>query len=237
MKGQPELAIADAQRTIDCLSTSAEGYLRKANILTMYGKQAQAIEAYKEGLRNTETEKERQISIQQMEKGLTESIKQNEIRVDFISKLPIDVVKDAIIPLFAPSANATCLAVSKVWRKIFVDCPGIWESLLAADDDQNTIRLFNMIPSAGRYVKYLTINTHVSAVHTACFRFMKNGHLSRIESFKMKKGTTKWSNNISFLRKKKFRNYVVFIYIFLQHSMNMNNKRHTLLWWLLDFGR
>ncbi|KAG2225703.1 hypothetical protein INT45_012175 [Circinella minor] len=169
MQGQPELAIKDANQIIKYSLTSTEGYLRKANIFTMYGKQAQAIEAYKEGLQNTTPGKEQQISIEQMEKGLVEAVKQNKVQVDFISKLPTDIVNNVIMPLLSPSTNASCLAVSKLWREVLIGCSSIWENLSATEDNPNSIRLFNMIPSAGPHVKYLTIDTNVSAIHTDCF--------------------------------------------------------------------
>ena len=50
MQGQPDTGIADAHRTIRQASMLADGYLRKVNVFTMYGKQLQAVEGYDEGL-------------------------------------------------------------------------------------------------------------------------------------------------------------------------------------------
>ena len=197
MQGRPDSAIADAHRLIGHSSTPADGHLRKANVFIMYGRQLQAIEACDEGLQNTVPGKKQQGDVQQLQKEREMAIKCNEKQIDFVAKLPIEIVNDAIIPLLSQSAKTACLTVSKSWRNIVVDCSSVWETLPVDDNDQETICNFSLIPYIGRHIKSLKIKTQISAVHKAFFQFMKSGYFNRIESLKVT-GTTILSHNTAY---------------------------------------
>ncbi|KAI7859326.1 hypothetical protein BDC45DRAFT_602155 [Circinella umbellata] len=196
IQGYPELTIADASQTIKNPSMSAEAYLSKVNGFTTYRKQVQAIDVYIKSFQNTAPVKKNQISIQKMENGRVEVVTPNKIQPDLISKLPIDIVNDAIMPHLTPNTNTSYLAVSKLCCNVFLYYPHIWKSLSVADGNQNPIRLFNIIPSVGPHNDDITIDTNFRAVHTDCFQFMINERLTKIESFKIKKAFSIYDQQI-----------------------------------------
>ncbi|KAG2225700.1 hypothetical protein INT45_012172 [Circinella minor] len=163
MQSQPDSAIVDAHRMIGHASMSPDGYFRKANVFTMYGKQLQAIEA--------------------SERIMAQ--KRNKSQIDFITMLPADIVNVEIIPFFSSSTKAACLTVSKSWRRIIVDCSTLWEQLSVNDNDQETMQLFGMVPIIGCHVNQLSINAKLMTILTACFQFMKDGHFSKMKTLEI----------------------------------------------------
>ena len=186
MQGQLDPAIADSHRMIGHSSISAYGYLRKANVFTMYGKQLQAIEAYDEALQNVAPGEEHDVYIRQLEQERIMVQKRNKSQIDFITKLPADIVNVEIIPFFSSSTKAACLTVSKSWRRIIVNCSALWEQLSVDDNDQETILFCGIVSMIGCHVKQLSINTKLTTVLTACFQFMKDGYFSKMESLEIK---------------------------------------------------
>ncbi|KAI7858677.1 hypothetical protein BDC45DRAFT_596165, partial [Circinella umbellata] len=186
MQSQPDSAIADAHRMIGHSSMSANGYFRKANVFTMYGKQLQAIEAYDEALQNVAPGEEHDVYIRQLEQERIMVQKRNKSQIDFITKLPADIVNVEIIPFFSSSTKAVCLTVSKSWRRIIVNCSALWEQLSVDDNDQETKLFCGIVSMIGCHVKQLSINTKLTTVLTACFQFMKDGYFSKMKSLEIK---------------------------------------------------
>ena len=186
MQGQLDPAIADSHRMIGHSSISAYGYLRKANVFTMYGKQLEAVEAYDEGLQNVSPGEDQNVYIQQFEQERIVALEKNKNQIDFFTMLPVDIVNSEIIPLLSSSTKVACLAVSKSWRQIVLGCSIVWERLSANDTDRESTRLFHMVPSIRCHVKQLSINSKLTAVHTACFQFMKDGYFSKLKSLEIK---------------------------------------------------
>ncbi|KAG2219605.1 hypothetical protein INT45_004856 [Circinella minor] len=98
---QSDLAIADAHRMIGHSLMSVDGYLRKANVFSMYGRQLQAIEAYDEGLQNVAPGEDQEVYIRQLEQERMVARKRNNNHIDFITKLPADIVNVVIILVFS----------------------------------------------------------------------------------------------------------------------------------------
>ncbi|KAG2220582.1 hypothetical protein INT45_008763 [Circinella minor] len=186
MQGQMDLAIADAYKMMSLPSMLPNGYLRKAEILKMDGKLQEAIQVYDDGLRKTPPEEKNKAFIQQLKNGLKEARIQNKEPVDFISKLPVEIVNNNIIPHLEQSTKEVCLQVSRVWHKKLLDYQDKWSNLFVDDDNQETLRVFNTIPSTEYNIKQLTINTESDTIPITCFRYMRYEYLNKIESLKIK---------------------------------------------------
>ncbi|KAI7856187.1 hypothetical protein BDC45DRAFT_534066 [Circinella umbellata] len=186
MQGQMDLAIADAHKMISLPSMLPNGYLRKADILKMNGELQEAVQVYDDGLRRTPPEEKNKIFIQQLKNGLKEARIQNKEPVDFISKLPVEIVNTNIMPRLEQSTKKVCSQVSRVWHKKILDHQDRWDNLFVNDDNQETLRVFNTIPSTEYNIKQLTINTESNTIPITCFRYMRNGYLNKLKLLKIK---------------------------------------------------
>ena len=181
-----DLAIADAHKMMSLPSMLPNGYLRKADILKMNGELPVAIEVYNDGLQKTPPEEKNKIFIQQLKNGLKETRIQNKEPVDFISKLPLEIVNNNIMPRLEQSTKEVCSRVSRIWHKKIMDYQDRWSNLFVDDDNQETLRVFNTIPSMEYHIKQLTIDTKSNTIPMTCFRYMRNGYLNKLESLKIK---------------------------------------------------
>ncbi|KAI7847450.1 hypothetical protein BDC45DRAFT_611014 [Circinella umbellata] len=186
MQGQMDLAIADAHKMMSLPSMLPNGYLRKADILKMNGEIQEAIEVYSDGLRKTPPEEKNKIFIQQLKNGLKEARIQNKEPVDFISKLPVEIVNNNIMPHLEQSTKKVCSQVSRIWHKKILNHQNRWNNLFVDDNNQETLRVFSTIPSTKYNIKQLTIDTKSNTIPITCFRYMRNGYLNELASFKMK---------------------------------------------------
>ncbi|KAI7856174.1 hypothetical protein BDC45DRAFT_604532 [Circinella umbellata] len=186
MQGQMDLAVADAHKMMSLPSMLPNGYLRKADILKMNGELQEAIKVYNDGLQKTPPEEKNKIFIQQLKNGLKEARIQNKEPVDFISKLPPEIVNNNIMPRLEQSTKEVCSQVSRVWHKKIMDYQDRWSNLFVDDDNQETLRVFNTIPSTEYNIKQLTISTESNTIPITCFRYMRNGYLNKLESLKIK---------------------------------------------------
>ncbi|KAI7856176.1 hypothetical protein BDC45DRAFT_604534 [Circinella umbellata] len=186
MQGQLDLAIADAHKMMSLPSMLPNGYLRKADILKMNGELQEAIKVYNDGLQKTPPEEKNKIFIQQLKNGLKEARIQNKDPVDFISKLPVEIVNNNIMPRLEQSTKKVCSQVSRVWHKKILNHQDRWNNLFVDDNNQETLRVFSTIPSTKYNIKQLTIDTKSNTIPMTCFRYMRNGYLNKLASFKMK---------------------------------------------------
>ena len=90
------------------------------------------------------------------------------------------------MPHLQQSTKRVCLEVSRVWRKKILDYRDTCENLSVDDNDREALRVFNTIPSPEYDTKKLSIDTKLSTMPVTCFQYMRNGHLSKIESLKIK---------------------------------------------------
>ncbi|KAG2226544.1 hypothetical protein INT45_014288 [Circinella minor] len=167
MQGQMDLAIADTHKMMSYPSMLPNGYLRKADILKMYGKLQEAIQAYNDGLMKTSPEEEKNKPfILQLKNGLKEARIQNKEPVDFISKLPSSIVNNNIMPHLQQSTKQVSLKVSRVWRNKILNHRDTWKNLVVDDKNQETLRVFNIIPSMEYNIEQLSVITGSSTIST-----------------------------------------------------------------------
>ncbi|KAI8145282.1 hypothetical protein BJV82DRAFT_667177 [Fennellomyces sp. T-0311] len=185
-KGHRDSALLDVQQMIEKYPHNAAGYLRKGIILSMYGQQDQAKEAYDEGLQNVAASD--LSGIQNLETAKLAIAAQDERRVNFIDRLPMEIANEIIarLPL---SAVVVCLTVSRLWRERTMGCAPLWTNI-SIGDDVTSAQLLSVMPSIGQYVHHLTIRSR-SSIRDACLSQISCGHFSSLQSFKMKGRSTK----------------------------------------------
>ncbi|KAJ8652698.1 hypothetical protein O0I10_011643 [Lichtheimia ornata] len=121
---QFEAALRDAAAIRTVLPFSGLGYLATGDVYCQQGRYAAAISMYDQGLRRVpEIGQYYQQLHQQREKAVTNSNK----RVDFISRLPLDIVVTNIIPRverkFYSYSSSEYLYVSRTWQERFLQQP------------------------------------------------------------------------------------------------------------------
>ncbi|KAI7854009.1 hypothetical protein BDC45DRAFT_606090 [Circinella umbellata] len=192
MQGQFEQAIQDTQRMIGLSPTLAAGYLRKATVFSMYGKQIQAIEAYDEGIQSTSclsSSYNTPETIQSLSMGREKAVATNEKCIDFFPLLAVEIA-DNIVSRLSQTARLTCLTLSKGWLKKMKECRDGWQSLYI-DNNRDDIKLLFLLPHISYYTKYLVIDTsYGTSVNPLYLKYMRDGKFSKIESIKLTALTT-----------------------------------------------
>lgn len=111
-------ALRDADAIQELVPRSAPSYLLKGEIYAHQGFHEEALEVYEEGLEEDKDD-------QQLLKGKAEAEAMGNKRVDFISKLPLELVSAYIVPLVVDGnewhTRNPCpyLQVSSTWRDRF----------------------------------------------------------------------------------------------------------------------
>ncbi|KAI8142999.1 hypothetical protein BJV82DRAFT_613036 [Fennellomyces sp. T-0311] len=129
IQGNYDDAVKDAQDAITKNPTAALGYLRLGSLYQMQGKQQSAINMYVQGLQSVSVD-DRGYTLMLEDKAI--ATKQNEKRVDFITKLPIEVV-DQIMILLPLVTKLNCLGVSARWKSKILGCEKTWCYLEVTD--------------------------------------------------------------------------------------------------------
>ncbi|KAI9246239.1 hypothetical protein BDA99DRAFT_266569 [Phascolomyces articulosus] len=173
------MATKDIHRMIEIKPTSPIGYRRLGDIYAIQGKQVHAINAFELGLQRAsqeDPEYARLLDCKYM------AIQQSQKRVDFIAKLPLEVL-EIIVKLLSKEIKLTCFTVSNTWCKRVVECsPASWQVLTNEDDYQEEEQLINVIPRIATYIKDLTINTKNQRVRLKCLHTMRKGRFKNIRS-------------------------------------------------------
>ncbi|KAI9498913.1 hypothetical protein BDB00DRAFT_866982 [Zychaea mexicana] len=169
MQGKCSLAIEDAQRMIDFSPTVADGYLRKGDILSMYGRQRCAIATYDTGMERIKMDEDNEQQIEQLVLSTTEAIILDAKRIDFIARLPIDIV-DLILLLLPKDTKAACLAVSTAWRRKVLECKTAWKRVVLDDSPEDLDVFVGAIQFIAPSIEHLTINTEVEATRLKYLR-------------------------------------------------------------------
>ena len=187
MQGNFESAIQDSQRMIGRAPTVAAGYLRKATVCSMYGKQIQAVEAYDEGIQTSSclsSSYNTPEAIQSLSVGRAKVVAINEKRVNFFPVLAIEIA-DNIVSRLSQTARLTCLNVSKGWCKKMKECRDGWQ-ILFIDNNRDDIKLLSLLPHISCYTKQLVIDTSYGrSVNPLYLKYMREEKFSKIESIKL----------------------------------------------------
>ncbi|KAI8142212.1 hypothetical protein BJV82DRAFT_615974 [Fennellomyces sp. T-0311] len=151
MKGQFRKAVEAAKGMIDCAPTAAVGYLRYGHTLGMQGRHEHAIQVYDQGIEKVPIDSEQYASLQDQKAA---SHAQLDKRVDFLTRLPLDIVQVIIEKLdIVEDKMLACLNVSTHWRQTIIDCPVAWRNIPSIH-----YALFRFLPAIGQHIKSLNIS-------------------------------------------------------------------------------
>ncbi|KAI9494258.1 hypothetical protein BDB00DRAFT_787301 [Zychaea mexicana] len=182
LQGCYEAACIDAQRMIHLAPHLADGYMRLGHIHTMYGKQRSAIAAYNDGLENVAAADQKQGNEQlQAAKREAETISQK--RVNFVSKLPLEI-GTLIISLLPKNAIASCISVSRAWRQRALESAASWK-ILSVDEEHADRQLASVVGYTAHHVEHLTLNTSNTATRSKYFECMRDYKFKKLHSLIM----------------------------------------------------
>ncbi|KAI8150429.1 hypothetical protein BJV82DRAFT_587168 [Fennellomyces sp. T-0311] len=186
MQGHFDDAVKDAEAMITCKPTLPTGFIRLGNIYRMQGKQRRAIETYEIGLESVPPDDPQYPLLQE---GKAEATLQNEKRIDFIARLPIEMV-DYIMTQLPNESRAICLSISSVWRNKILDCAETW-CTLETDDGAGDNEIISTMPHIAHHVQDLTVYTENRRVWLQYLLNMRSGHFRKIKSITLADTTSK----------------------------------------------
>ncbi|KAJ8652795.1 hypothetical protein O0I10_011534 [Lichtheimia ornata] len=179
-----ELALNDAIAMINIAPSSPLGYLRAGDIASLRGQHASAIEMYDYGL---ERSPKSHPHYEQLVKAREAAYSINNKRIDFISRLPLDIVMHNIIPRMLQGRNlvelgkpCNYLDVSRSWRQRLALVNGLEYEVgpedLSADGFE---RVYDMAP----FMRSLTVDQSMREILSKMirrrgnFRMLKKLHI------------------------------------------------------------
>lgn len=173
-------AVKDAYDMITYKPTFPDGYLRLGELYQIQGKQRNAIEAYDMGLQSVEVDHPR---YPQIVEGKELATKKSKTSVDFVSKLPVEIVDD-IMSLVAFNRLSRCLAVSFNWRTKLFQCPKTWKSLRTGSGT-STDWTTAIMPRVSANVENLIVDTTSLPVFQHYLRTMKSGSFEKLKTLRL----------------------------------------------------
>ncbi|KAI8138293.1 hypothetical protein BJV82DRAFT_299440 [Fennellomyces sp. T-0311] len=183
MQGKFNEAIKSAQRMITCEPTLATGYLRLGDLYGIQGKQLDAIDAYDLGLQSASAD---HADYAQLIDGKESAIKRSQTRVDFVARLPIEIVDDTIT-LLPNKSKFVLLTISSIWRNKIFRCSSVWKTL---SNDTSDDGIASVIPHIAAHVEDLTIATTDRRVFLRYILGLTGGNFSKIKSLTMDENCT-----------------------------------------------
>ena len=186
-----EAAIQDAKEMIAIEPTLLRGYLVLCNIYAVQGKQQHVIDVYETALQNIsdhssplKQQQQQQLLFQEKNKA----VEQNKKRVDFISKLPKELLYSIFSQLDQRSKSICCWDVSKTWRNILLKKSMVWSTLNVDDDEDQvtTRRISKFLPHISTHIRTLMVDTKY---HDICSRYLVGifkGCLNNIKPLQLK---------------------------------------------------
>ncbi|KAI8143348.1 hypothetical protein BJV82DRAFT_579030 [Fennellomyces sp. T-0311] len=175
-----EEAEKDAQEMITFQPTVAKGYLRLGDLYQMQGKQRRAIDAYNNALQKVSADHPHYTQIINCKEQAT---RENETRVNFVAKFPVELVGE-IVMLLPENSKSAFWSVCSEWRIKVSKCSTIWEKMTSGDGTKADWTT-SVMPHIAIHVKDLTINTKNRGVFLHYLRTMKDGKFRKLKSLKM----------------------------------------------------
>ncbi|KAG2222013.1 hypothetical protein INT45_006713 [Circinella minor] len=184
MEGHYQLACADAEQMIKHAPFLSSGYVRQGIVLSMYGRQAKAIEKFDYALQlaniSSGNNIEQQEDIKRLNACKTAAILLNESRVDFIARLPVEIVNN-IITLLPKSSKVSCIHVARIWAQRTLDCASAWKTF-SADGNRVDNQVAAKTEHIAGHIEKLRINTSNKMVRSKYIQCMRNGLFKRLHS-------------------------------------------------------
>ncbi|KAI9255055.1 hypothetical protein BDA99DRAFT_517780 [Phascolomyces articulosus] len=205
MHGQFHQAYVDAKNMVKLLPTpsSISGYARMGNLLSIYGYQLRAIQAYDHGLAISHQQEEQEqlllrIHDKDLKKGKYRANEQWQNKMDPISLFPHDVA-DIIVTLLHQDDRLVCTQVSRGWRKWIMDCEDVWKNVdlgvtMGCDEyykedyyeTRKSIQFIQIADYLGDQVKNITVSRNCpEIVRSTYIKKMQQGHFRSIQSLSL----------------------------------------------------
>ncbi|KAI8141216.1 hypothetical protein BJV82DRAFT_670841 [Fennellomyces sp. T-0311] len=115
--------IRDAQQMIQLAPSLSAGYLRSGQLYTMFGYQRRAMNTYKQGIDNVDSEQQKALWKQHHIAEVKSSQK-----IDIIGTAPYDIVI-RIGQYLRLKKRIMLLGVSNTWRKKLFECSSLWSKI------------------------------------------------------------------------------------------------------------
>ncbi|KAI9255067.1 hypothetical protein BDA99DRAFT_152078 [Phascolomyces articulosus] len=154
----------DVERLMELAPLDITGYTKKGRLLSMYGYQQRALEAYNEG-----SEVAQQMGsllateMDELEQGKDSATEMLQIKLDPMTILPDDVTTN-IFTLLSQIQRVSCiLQVSRLWRTKILNCAEPWRDL-SLENGPKDFPLLHVTDFLGDYVKSLTITADTSEI-------------------------------------------------------------------------
>ncbi|KAJ8657973.1 hypothetical protein O0I10_006244 [Lichtheimia ornata] len=157
-----DAALRDAKVMQKLSPSSALGYIREASIYSEQGKQHQAIHICNEGLSMMDTKDTQYATLYQVK---ADAEQRQSTRIDFISKLPIDIVITTLIPMFMDDTLMDSLRptpyifVSNAWRDRIAECFGGLSFEVAYHEEERDDKCLNIVKFA-QHTKKLQVSLY-----------------------------------------------------------------------------
>ncbi|KAI8144353.1 hypothetical protein BJV82DRAFT_607111 [Fennellomyces sp. T-0311] len=180
MQGNYDEAETDAQTIISLEPTISLGYQSLGDVYQIQGKQERAIRAYELGLERVSADEPK---YDLMLESKETAAKQNRIGVDFIAKLPVEIV-DEIIGFLPQDYKFVCLQVSETWKAKLLTCRRAWRTA-TVNRIADKAQLMAVIDDIAACVEELTINIDDKQVLNTCLLSMKHGNFVNITTLSL----------------------------------------------------
>ena len=178
MSGQFDLGFLDGEKMVEYAPTSPTGYIYKANMLSMYGQQSNAIEIYNEGFKRAQPYQHKEIEALKIGEHLANG--QFQKRFDPVEILPVEIT-NKIFSWLPQEALISSIKVSSLWRGHILDCGDAWCDLWVSGGPEDAT-LACVTSGVGNYVKRMTINTTSERNRFAFIRKIKEAQFNKIQS-------------------------------------------------------
>ena len=179
-EGLYDIAYSTAEDMLAGGTKQSTAYARLGYVQSMFGRQQAAIKAYEIGLKLAGSD---QALVEQLTAAKAAAIEKSEIRVNYLSDLPVEITN--IIPRLSKQAKASCLSVSRGWRKRVLDCLGAWTELEITESLVD-LQLINILPDVGPYIEKLELNTDNDEIRSGCLQHIINKHLDKVQTLILK---------------------------------------------------
>ncbi|KAI8137007.1 hypothetical protein BJV82DRAFT_702408 [Fennellomyces sp. T-0311] len=185
MQANFDEAIEEERMIVTLAPNVSTGYLRLGQLYQLQGKPRLAIDAYRSGmLKVPRSDKE----YRELYRLKTQATTQASKKVDFISRLPTELVY-SILGKLGEEPKAACLSVSHMWRTRTIDCSAAWSTLTVFDDNADQC-IANVLPHIARHVEELTIDTGSRRFWNRYSWHMQNNYFSNLKSLGLEEATT-----------------------------------------------
>ncbi|KAI8138850.1 hypothetical protein BJV82DRAFT_717036 [Fennellomyces sp. T-0311] len=182
-KGQFDKAFRDGEEVIRLDPWSVQGYTCMAELHMLHGKAASAVHILKEGLSKVPGQDP---AYYQLKLRLQEATEQMERHVDFITKLPTEILN---MILGSPRIDQliVLLHVSKAWRTRLLGLSKPWAAIRA--DGLSALQAYQLsflIPMIGNHIEWMSLSVHHEKLRKNLITEASQGQLCKLKTLALR---------------------------------------------------